>query len=434
MSEDELVTPLSELEAAVHRFRDREGRRVDVKRLRVVIDVLECEFAAEAREVQSSGDHLVGGNITAASWIGRTCAMSVTSAADRLCVGEQLLSLPKIAAALSSGEIGYQSTSLRCHLREQLGDNCDRFDEDEMLEMARDHMVKNLRYLCRYAWHVANPDGFFTEAEADFTRRRLHISQMSDGMYLIDGVLDTVSGSALRKALESLAKRLGPDDTRTHSQRMADSAGELAHHAMDEGRLPRRNGVKPHVTVTTTLEGLKNEVGAPPADVELSLPLSTRTLERIACDCTISRVLLADSLVVDVGRATRVVVSAPTRRALRQRDRGCRWPGCDRQVNWSTPHHIVAWARGGPTRLCNLVLLCYFHHRLVHEGGWQVVKAGREFRFVPPEQVVMKRVRGPGCAGPRRPSPHSASARPAALRACARAEVISWSRTPESVR
>jgi len=176
---------------------------------------------------------------------------------------------------------------------------------------------------------------------------------------------------------------------------MVDAVGELVEHAMDRGTLPRRNGVKPHVTVTTTLEGLKNEVGAPPADVELSLPLSTRTLERISCDSTISRVLLADSMVVDVGRATRVV-SAPTRRALGKRDQGCRWPGCDRQVNWSTPHHIVAWARGGPTRLDNLVLLCFFHHRLVHEGGWQVVKVGREFRFLPPERVVMRRARGPG--------------------------------------
>ena len=140
---------------------------------------------------------------------------------------------------------------------------------------------------------------------------------------------------------------------------------------------------------------MKGELGVPAADLELSLPISTRTLGRIACDSTISRVLLADSMVIDVGRATRVV-SAPTRRALRARDHGCRWPGCDRQVNWSTPHHIVAWSRGGPTKLPNLVLLCYFHHRLVHEGGWQVVQVGPEFRFVPPDRVVFRRARGPG--------------------------------------
>ena len=218
---------------------------------------------------------------------------------------------------------------------------------------------------------------------------------MSDGMHAIDGVLDPECGAAVKRVLDSLAKPRGQDDDRTGPQRMADALGEAIHHAMDQGRLPRRNGVRPHVTVTTTLEGLKNEVGAPPADLELSLPISTRTLERIACDCTISRVLLADSMVIDVGRATRVT-SAPRRRALRARDRGCRFPGCDRPASWSNPHHIVAWTRGGPTNLANELLLCYYNHRLVHEGGWQVIKAGREFRFLPPDRLVMRRARGPG--------------------------------------
>jgi hypothetical protein len=389
-------TPLSDLEDAARCFLQRGERSVDLKRFRAVIDALEGDFAVGARRVQRTGAHLADGAASAVGWISRTCGMSATSAADRICVGEQLESLPKIAEALSSGEIGYQSASLLCHLRDWLGDKQDLFVEDEMLDHARNHSVASLRYLCRIARHIVDPDGFFDEAEADYSRRKLHVSRMADGMYAIDGVLDPVGGAALRTALDSLAKRLGPDDDRSHKQRMADSFVELVNHAMDEGKLPRRNGVKPHVSVTTTLEGLKNEVGAPPADIELSLPISTRTLERLACDCTISRVLLADSMVIDVGKATRVV-SAPTRRALRVRDRGCRWPGCDRQVNWSTPHHIIAWStKRGPTNLPNLVLLCFYHHRLVHEGGWQVVKAGREFRFVPPERVVMRRARGPG--------------------------------------
>ena len=388
-------TPLSHLQAAIREFQAREDRRVDLKGLRAAIDALECEFAVEARTCQESGTHLADGSATVVTWIGRLCAMSTSSAADRLCVGTQLEELPKIAQALSSGEIGYQSVSLLCHLRDQLGDKRELFDEDEMLEHARSHSVVRLRLLCRIARHIADPDGFFNEAEADFSRRRLHVSMLSDGMHVIDGILDPVGGAALRTALDSLAKRLGPDDDRSHKQRMADSLVELANHAMDEGRLPRRHSVRPHVNVTTTLEGLKNEVGAPAADVELSLPISTRTVERLACDCTISRVLLADSMVIDVGRATRVV-SAPMGRALRVRDRGCRFPGCDRQFNWSTPHHIIAWARSGLNKLSNLVLLCFFHHRLVHEGGWQVVKAGREFRFIPPDRVVMRRARGPG--------------------------------------
>jgi hypothetical protein len=388
-------TPLSKLQAALREFRAREDRRVDLKGLRACIDALEAEFAVEARNCQEAGTHLADGTATVVTWISRMCAMSASSAADRLCVGKQLEALPKIAEALSSGEIGYQSASLLCHLRDWLGDKQDLFVEDEMLDHARNHSVAGLRYLCRIARHIVDPDGFFNEAEADYSRRKLHVSMMADGMHAIDGILDPVGGAALRTALDSLSKRLGPEDDRDHSQRMADSLVELVHHAMDEGRLPKRNGVRPHVSLTTTLEGLKNDVGAPPADLELSLPISTRTLERLACDCTMSRVLLADSMVIDVGRATRIV-SAPTRRALRVRDRGCRWPGCDRQVNWSTPHHIIAWARGGAGNLPNLVLLCFFHHRLVHEGGWQVVRAGRAFRFLPPERVVMRKARGPG--------------------------------------
>ena len=34
------------------------------------------------------------------------------------------------------------------------------------------------------------------------------------------------------------------------------------------------------------------------------------------------------------------------------------------------------WAEGGPTDLDNLVLLCGFHHRLVHSDGWTMQSAG----------------------------------------------------------
>ena len=203
---------LSKLREAVCEFQDCEDREADLKGLREVMDSLEGTFSADARKSQAAGMHLADGNATVVTWLSRLCGMSATSVADRLCVGKELESLPKVAEALRTGEISYQSTSLLCHLRDQLGEKRELFVEDEMLGYARDHSVAALRYLCRYARHVADPDGFFNEAEADYSRRRLDISQIGDGMYAVDGILDPEAGAAFRTALESLAKRLGPDD------------------------------------------------------------------------------------------------------------------------------------------------------------------------------------------------------------------------------
>ncbi|HKV87216.1 MAG TPA: HNH endonuclease, partial [Candidatus Dormibacteraeota bacterium] len=165
--------------------------------------------------------------------------------------------------------------------------------------------------------------------------------------------------------------------------------------AMDEGRLPRRNGVRPHLTLTTTPEALQGLVGAAASELEHGGMVSSQTAQRLACDGTLCRVLTAGSVVTDVGRATRAIYPA-TKRALRVRDKGCRWPGCDRPLSWSSAHHIEFWTRGGETRLGNLVTLCWYHHRCVHEGGWQVVRSGSQLRFIPPDRVPVRRARGAG--------------------------------------
>ena len=106
---------------------------------------------------------------------------------------------------------------------------------------------------------------------------------------------------------------------------------------------------------------------------------------RVACDA--GRVVLRhapDGGALDVGRRTRTVPTA-LRRALEGRDRNqCQFPGCSSRH--CDAHHVVHWADGGPTQLANLVLLCRFCHRAVHEEGFQVVadSAGR-FQFLRPD-------------------------------------------------
>jgi len=119
---------------------------------------------------------------------------------------------------------------------------------------------------------------------------------------------------------------------------------------------------------------LKGLAGAGAAEMEFSLPISSVAVQRMACDCSVTRVLLSqESLVMDVGRA-KPIVSSSLRRALQVRDGHCRWPGCERTASKCDGHHLVHWVNGGPTELDNLVLLCRRHHRMVHEGGWQLIK------------------------------------------------------------
>jgi hypothetical protein len=216
-------------------------------------------------------------------------------------------------------------------------------------------------------------------------------------MVWIRGVLDAEGGAALRSALEPLAKRNGKGDDRKLDRRFADALVELAGYSLDNGLVPRRATQRPHLQVTTTLETLLQRAGAPAADLEFSLPISAASVERLACDCNVTRILLgADSQVIDVGRSKRVI-SPAQRRALNMRDKGCRWSGCDRSASYTSGHHLVHWIKGGPTDLDNLALLCLRHHWLVHEGKWQLVKTehGEIFALPPQMDLFQQLARGP---------------------------------------
>ncbi len=161
---------------------------------------------------------------------------------------------------------------------------------------------------------------------------------------------------------------------------------------MSRGRLPKRHGVRPHITVTTTIEGLKGELGAAASQLENGMPVSSKSVQRLACDGALHRVLKADSMIIDVGRAKRTAQPAQWR-GLQARHRTCAGPGCDRPLSWTSAHHLDFWSQGGHTDLHKMLPLCYHHHRLVHEGGWQVVMAGERVEFIPPDRPAMTRRR-----------------------------------------
>jgi hypothetical protein len=118
--------------------------------------------------------------------------------------------------------------------------------------------------------------------------------------------------------------------------------------------------------------------------------LAGESARRLACDASVVR-LVEDGagMPLNVGRKTRSIPAA-IYRALKARDRGCRFPGCTAR-HFVEGHHVEHWARGGETSLENLVQLCTFHHRLVHEGGYGVRVCGNEkFEFTRPDGRVIE--------------------------------------------
>jgi hypothetical protein len=121
------------------------------------------------------------------------------------------------------------------------------------------------------------------------------------------------------------------------------------------------------------------------SELEDGTRVSAETSRRISCDAGIVRVMHGEEgAVLDVGRRRRSIPPA-LRRALEVRDRGCRFPGCG--LRYTDAHHVRHWADGGETSLANCLLLCSHHHRLVHEGGWQVRWWGSTPVFVDPRGV-----------------------------------------------
>ena len=122
-------------------------------------------------------------------------------------------------------------------------------------------------------------------------------------------------------------------------------------------------------------------------DGEFTGSVHPAEIDKILCDCSVSRVVTGpDGLPLDVGRSRRTV-PPPLRRAVIVRDIGCRFPGCERPPGWCDVHHVIHWRNGGRTELENLVLLCDHHHHVVHQPGWIVKFDGSELRVLRPDGV-----------------------------------------------
>ena len=366
---------------------EAEALANSLRELRHQIDLMELRWAVDADRLAASGYHEEVGCQKPSDFLRHHCKMGEGAVKDRLAVAHHCHRLAESAQALVEGEIGFAHLVVMAHTAgscSEGGQSEVAFDERKLLDRARSESVGRFWHTCQNYVHACNPDHFADAAEELSEQRELTIRRRRDGAYTFWGRLDPMGAAVVKASLAPLARRRGREDNRSFKQRLHDA---LVEHAAENQQT--------HLNVTVAVETLLGLPGAPAAEIEGLPPIAQRTIERLACDCSVRRILLdPKSNVIEVGRSRRVISGSPRRGLIARQGGLCGCPGCDRQGRIA--HHVKFWSQGGSSDLDNLVLVCYHHHRMLHEGGWKMtMDANGEIMVLRPPPTFGYWARGP---------------------------------------
>ena len=422
MDDDALAAAVSTLAAHIH---------AATYRLLVLIAEL------DRREVWAAQ-----GALSCAHWLSWACGIDTHTAREKVRVARALTELPLLSDALAKGELGYSKA--RALTRIATSEN-----EADLLNIGlhgtAQHVEKFVR-LYRRAKRAEETE----RADAQHENRGLTFWHEDDGTVVLYGRFPPEMGARILGALDAAMQAhteeqpaagwddegvapedvprgtsrpdTSPADSATDSGtrsrvtahgredaqvfltdvprgtfmrgpsrtvRRADALAWITERVFESGDAPALSPDRHEIVVHVEADVLSNG-GAGRCEIQHRTAIAAETARRLCCDAGIVPVVDgANGEPLSVGRRTRSIPPA-VRRALASRDRGCRFPGCPATQRLHG-HHVRHWADGGETSLENLVLLCPTHHRLVHEGGFDVQRLDDgAFRFTNPYGVAIR--------------------------------------------
>jgi hypothetical protein len=291
-------------------------------------------------------------------WTAMQLGVSYWKASRWVAGGRALEGLPPTAEAFERGHLGIDKVV-------ELTRFAEFDDEDALVGWAQGVSTGAIR-------RVADLRTKERAGEAADVERERHLGwrYTDEGRrFTLDAQLPAADGPIVAATLDRLARQLPtmPDETADLwvGARRADALVALCSAKLAVDADPDRPTVVVHADLDAVLDGDLN------ATIEGGPVIGGSTLHRFLCNARIQPVIeRPDGTVEDLGRAQRE--PAPWMlRQLRHRDVTCRFPGCG-SARFTQAHHIRWWSRGGATELDNLVLVCSFHHKLVHEYGWRL--------------------------------------------------------------
>ncbi len=320
----------------------------------------ECAIRRTLVEVIAAHDRTESwkedGATSMSAWLVAQLGVAYGTASQLVSVGAGLEELPTIAKAFGEGRLSWDKVR-----------SLTRFagpDTEEILaEEAQGLSASQVHTLAR---RNRAPE------EDERTRSRRSLTKWWDRdrqWFHLRGRIPGADGAVVEKALERAERRVPQNADRQIYEdpdvRLADALIEIASGSLASDPDPDRANVVVHVDVETLTNGRGT------GGIEGGSTLTAESARRLSCDARLQAVLEgSNGLPVGIGRTSRTI-PAWLNRQIRRRDQGCRFPGCER-TRFAHAHHLVHWSNGGPTDLDNLVTLCGYHHRLVHEAGWKI--------------------------------------------------------------
>jgi hypothetical protein len=404
-----------------------QGLQADCLRALAVAESRQA--AAHARVLKAfsvPGGGLAGdGHRSPRVWLTWQTAATRRAAATRVSWMHRLQAHPVVAAAMAAGTLSVSWAGQICAWTDQLPDEHRDAADGELLTAAANSA--SLADLAQIAEELrrqhAEPD---TEDDDGFEDRNLRLANTFGGAGRLEGDLTRRCAAAAEAVLGALGQPFGPEDTRTVGQRRHDAFEEaLMRLLAADGLLPQRAGQPVRLELDITLDQLAaagaGSAAGPGATCDAVIqPIITGTVDHgllaeltgpdhhswvidlqqamaAAAAAAPYGDVLAQAVAMLSGPAGRaawlrrqitgipastislpldIAAAADTipvhlRRAVRKRDKHCRFPGCDMPAVGCEVHHIKHRKDGGRHALTTLTLLCRFHHLIaIHRWGW----------------------------------------------------------------
>jgi Domain of unknown function (DUF222)/HNH endonuclease len=351
----------------------------DLVEIRRLMDRVEGFWQAEVVECDKRGDAEAVSGLTTINYLARECRQSKRVSRAAVTMAKRLHWAEGVGCGLRDGSLSLgQAQAFSKQLTKR---TISLFVEHEagLLDMAEGLSVDNLETAMAYWRRRADAELADLQTKSSEADRELFVSPIGDTQWALNGTLTAEQGSIVSEAIDAVvqAEWEGVNETRTLPQRRSDALTTICRNFLAVNSEIEIHGTRPHIQVHVQLDDLLDLTNKDHASESMVNPsaggitdqgswLDGVTIQRLLCDCVMSRVFKQGSVVLEAGRPSRAI-PIYLRRLVIARDQHCRYPGCDCPAAWSEVHHIIYWEHDGEHDLNNLVLLCSRHHQRVHK-------------------------------------------------------------------